>query len=139
MVRFIVDGEPQGKQRPRFARRGSYVKTYTPQRTIDYEERIRECYREQVGNEILVDVPVRINIIAYFSIPKSFTKRKRQDAIKNYVKPHNRIDVDNIAKAVLDALNGVAYQDDHYVTNLTVWKQYAEQPRLEIRVSEVKL
>lgn len=138
MIEFIVDGQPQRKRRPRFRRIGNYVQTYTPKETHDYEKHIVDCYLEQVGQVMLEDVPIKVNITAYFQVPKAFSKRKRQEAITHIIKPHNRLDVDNIAKVVLDALNGVAYSDDHYITDLTIRKRYAEQPRLEVRIGEVK-
>lgn len=138
MVSFIVDGQPQRKRRPRFRRVGNFVQTYTPKETHDYENYIVNCYLEQVGKVMFDDVPVKVNIIAYFKIPGAYGKRKRQEAIEHIIKPHNRLDVDNIAKVVLDALNGVAYSDDHFVTDLIIRKRFAEQPRLEIEIGEVK-
>lgn len=46
--------------------------------------------------------------------------------------PAKKPDIDNIVKAVLDALNEVAYRDDTQVVELQVRKQYSERPRLEI-------
>lgn len=139
MIEFIVDGQPQRKRRPRFRRVGNFVRTYTPKETHDYEKHIADCYLEQVGNVIFEDIPIKVKIIAYFEIPKAFSKRKRQEAITHIIKPNrNRLDVDNIAKVVLDALNGVAYADDRSITDLTIRKRYAEQPRLEISIGEVK-
>ena len=43
-------------------------------------------------------------------------------------------DCDNIAKAVLDALNGLAYKDDSQVTELTVRKLYAEEGSVGVRI-----
>lgn len=139
-MRLIVDGQPQRKQRPRFARRGSYVTTYTPKQTSDYEAWIRKCYEDQIGHYMAFDgdEPLSVHIIAYYEIHKSFSKKKRQLAVDNLLKPTNRIDVDNTAKVVLDSLNNVCYKDDHYVTDLVVRKRYSEQPRLEIEIREVK-
>lgn len=141
MIEFTVEGQPQRKQRPKFRRRGNFVQTYTPKETVDYEKKIVEAYKEQIGDYMAFsgEEPLRVHIEAYFEIPKSLSKRKRQMAIENLILPHNSIDVDNTAKVVLDALNKVAYKDDHYITNLIIYKKYSEQPRLEIRISEVKL
>lgn len=138
MIRFIVPGQPQRKQRPRFRRKGAFVQTYTPKETLDYEQKIKECYETQIGQVRIDDVPLKIRIIAYFRVPASYSKRKRQEAVQHIIKPHNTTDVDNIAKVVLDALNKTAYSDDHYVTDLVIRKRYAEDPRLEIEIDEVK-
>ena len=44
-------------------------------------------------------------------------------------------DVDNVAKAILDALTGAAFRDDVQVTKLTVEKISGDRPRLWVRAS----
>jgi len=49
----------------------------------------------------------------------------------------NRVhgDLDNLAKAILDAANGLAYADDKSIAHLTVWREYdASSPRAELWV-----
>ena len=134
MDRFVVMGNPQGKLRPRFTRKGG-GRTYTPQKTHDYEEYIRACYRQYVKKRnYLDDEPLFIIIDAYYPIPKSFSKTKRNMAIKGDLLPHSKPDVDNIAKVVLDALNTIAYVDDKLVTGLLVNKYYATVPRLCVQI-----
>lgn len=52
--------------------------------------------------------------------------------------PAKKPDIDNIAKAVLDALNSVAYRDDIQIVELQIRKQYSEKPRLEICMEELE-
>lgn len=120
---FNVPGKPQGKPRPRFSSRGKYVHAFTPKSSLDYEKKIRDAYIEAGGGKI--DGGVAISISAYFEIPKSYTK-KRVEAIKNYEElALKKPDIDNICKSVLDALNGVAYDDDSQVFSLIATKEYA--------------
>ena len=46
-------------------------------------------------------------------------------------------DTDNIAKSILDSLNGIAYLDDKQVIKLVVEKYYAEVPSVSIEIKEV--
>lgn len=139
MIRFIVDGQPQRKQRPRFSRASGFVRTYTPTETVNYEHWIKLCYKNQVGDMAFKDDdPLKVSIIAYYQVPKSWSKKKIAQALANEIKPANSIDVDNTAKVVLDALNGVAFKDDHYVTDLEVKKRYSDIPRVEIEMERVK-
>lgn len=46
-------------------------------------------------------------------------------------------DIDNVVKAVLDALNGVAYRDDTQVIELHVRKSYSEKPRVEVCIEKI--
>lgn len=145
-IRIIIEGEPQVKQRPRFKRinkkekdskgiekKKSYVLTYTPNETLSYEKRIKEAWTY----EMLNDIPLSVHIVAYFGIPKSFPKYKRAQALSNIIKPTKK-DIDNICKVVLDGLQGVAYNNDSYVTDLVCRKRYSEWPRVEIEIKEVK-
>lgn len=69
---FFVEGEPQGKARPRFSRLNGRI--YTPTKTAKYEKRIRAAYLEAGGKQIPEDCYVRIVVDAYFKIPKSILK-----------------------------------------------------------------
>lgn len=119
-VTFTVPGTPQGKGRPRFGN----GRTYTPKKTLRYETLIREAYKLQSGT-YFGEAPLRMRITAYFPIPKSYTKKRRGEIVSGRQYPTKKPDGDNIEKAVLDALNGVAYKDDIQVIELTWSKRYA--------------
>lgn len=136
MDSFVVFGNPQGKMRPRFTRKGG-GRTYTPKKTQDYEEFIRACYRQYVKKRSYPDdIALFILIQAYYPIPKSFNKTKKKMAMQGLIIPKSKPDVDNVAKVVLDALNGVAYIDDKLVTGLLVKKEYSSAPRLCVQIGE---
>ena len=136
MVMYTVYGEPVGKGRPRFARRGNFVSTYSPQKTKTYEDEIRMMARAAMGSSEPLDTPVTVAIYIRVGIPTSFSKQKRKDALENIVKPTKKPDLDNIAKCFLDAMNDIIYLDDKQVTNLHVTKVYAETPAVEVMVKE---
>ena len=52
MIKFTVDGNPQRKQRPRFTKAKGFVRTYTPTETVNYEKRIKICYKNQIGDMV---------------------------------------------------------------------------------------
>ena len=136
-MEFIVEGDPQGKARPRFSQKSGTV--YTPAKTAKYEKLIREAFITAGGKAIPADCYVKVIIKAYFKIPKSFSKKRKALCEENFTKPAKRPDLDNCAKVVLDALNGVAYKDDAMVTTLAVCKRYTSGAgMLKIRVLEDK-
>lgn len=135
MTSFVVAGEPTGKGRPRFTRKGGYVSTYTPDKTASYERRVRDEYRASGGG--LYECAVAIDIVAYFRIPASATKRKKAEMAHGFLKPTKKPDIDNIAKIILDGLNGICFRDDALVVELNVVKLYSYVPRVEVKVSEV--
>ena len=136
MVKFTVPGKPQGKGRPRFAKRGAYVQTYTPETTKQYESLVLLCWRQQSGVTFEKGTPLAVSIKAHFPIPKSLSKRK-QAALMGA--PHlAKCDCDNLAKIVLDAISGIVFHDDAEVCSLMVTKDYSDNPRVDVEVAECR-
>lgn len=136
-VRFSVPGEPKGKGRPRFSNAGKYVKTYTPHDTVVYENLVRLSYT-QAHPKVKLTGALRAEIRAYFPIPASVSKKKREAMIAGKVRYTKKIDADNLAKAVLDALNNVAYDDDKQIVELFVSKDYSEEPQVIVVLTEIE-
>lgn len=128
---FTVPGVPQGKGRPRVTRNG----TFTPKKTRDYEKKVRDCYIAQGGQMFPDDTPLFANITAIFPIPSGISKKRR--ALFNGKRYCKKPDADNVAKAILDALNGVAYRDDSAVSLLLVDKRYGDDARVTVSITAV--
>lgn len=134
-IKFIVPGEPRGKGRPRFSKSGH---AYTDSETRAYENKIIAHYRKAHGAFHFPDRAfVSVDVVAYLPISKSATKARRAGMEAGIILPSRKPDVDNIEKAVLDALNGIAYKDDVRVCRTSCSKFYGAEPRLEITVKEV--
>lgn len=131
-LKFIVPGEPVGKGRPRFTRSGH---TYTPQKTIDYENQIKRAYRHNYT--YCSKKALRIKIIAYSKIAKSTSKKRKELMLADVIKCTKKPDVDNIQKIVLDALNNVAYLDDTQVVQVVAIKKWDEEEKLKIIIEEI--
>lgn len=125
---------PVPKGRPKFSRVGKYIHTYTPKKTQDYEKAIAKHYVEQ--GKGLFTGPIHIKLVFQMPIPKSFGKKKIQMVKDGLMKYDKKPDIDNLAKAVLDALNGVAYLDDSCITRLVLTKRYSEFPGITITIWE---
>ena len=80
---------------------------------------------------------ISVDIQAFYPIPQSLSKAKRNDAINGNIRPTTKPDCDNVIKAVLDALNGVAYYDDKQVVSVSCNKYYGETGCLKITVKEL--
>lgn len=134
-MEFIVEGDPKGKARPRFSRRSGTV--YTPSKTAKYEKEIRDSFLAAGGKMIPNGSYVTVAVDAYFKIPKSYAKGKRLACKYNINRPDKKPDIDNILKVVLDALNGLAYEDDKQVVEVRCRKLYSRSTGfLKISVSE---
>ena len=134
----MVEGEPRGKGRPRFMRNGH---TYTDSKTKAYEKLIREEFRKQCpGVYFEKGVRVSLYIRCYFKVPKS-ARKKDKELMKAGIMPcFKKPDVDNVAKIIMDALNGTAYYDDCQIAPIFVDKKWddGKGPRVEISISERK-
>ena len=136
MTQFTGLGAPQGKERPRAAKLRDRTIVYTPKKTKDYEREIATAYRTQCRG--IFSGAVAIEIHAYYEIPKSASRKRVLDMVSDRERPTKKPDGDNIAKAVCDALNGVAYKDDSQVVDLTVRKYYSKFPHVQVFISEAK-
>lgn len=130
-IEFTVPGEPQGKARPRVTRYG----TYTPKKTVNYEKAIKNAFLSAGGRR--AESPVKVSITAYYKIPKSASKANEQKMLSNELLPCKKPDLDNIAKCVCDALNGVAYKDDAQVCSLNMKKRYSKEPCIIVSIKEL--
>ena len=72
-----------------------------------------------------------------FPIPKSVSKKKREEMNRGLLMHTKKPDCDNIAKSILDALNGLAYYDDSQICELSVYKMYSDEPRAEIVINSI--
>ena len=136
MVTYMVEGNPVGKQRPRFSRRGNFVSTYTPTKTRDYESLIKEAAQKAMGSSEPLETPVTVAIYITVKTSSSFSKKTRQEAINGLIKPTKKPDADNIAKCFLDAMNGIVYKDDCQVCTLHIKKVYGDIGMVEVMVTE---
>lgn len=138
-VKFTVPGQPKGKARARTVRRGGGKSfSYTPEGTVLYENLIKTCYLQDAGHVLFNDgQPLAVSITAFYEVPKSYSKKKKQEMLDGQLYPTKKPDIDNIAKCVLDALNKLAYRDDTQVVKLHMEKHYAEIPRVEVEIREV--
>jgi Holliday junction resolvase RusA-like endonuclease len=127
---FTVPGLPQGKGRARFGN----GRAYTPAKTVAYEGLIALAGQQAMGNRALIEAPIYLMVDAFFPIPKSWPKARKQAATSSLVWHVAKPDADNILKAVGDGLNGVVWKDDTQIAFAKITKQYAEVPRLQVIV-----
>jgi Holliday junction resolvase RusA-like endonuclease len=130
-VSFTVAGQPVPQPRPRVSTAGGFARAYVPGKhpVHAYRESIAAAARGAgltTTGEIL-----NVVIDAVFERPKS---HMRKAGVKPDAPKLPRPDVDNIAKAVLDALQDVM-GDDSMVGRLVVEKSYGTEARTTVRVS----
>ena len=137
-MKFIVYGQPTAKARPRFAKSGNFVTTYTDKKTSDYEALVRQSLFEQSGVVVMFNEQAQLEatIWAYYRIPRATTKKKIEQMINGQIRPLVKPDLDNIAKIILDSLNKILFEDDKQIIKLTIEKWYSNDPLVEIEIKE---
>jgi Holliday junction resolvase RusA-like endonuclease len=129
-MKFTIPGPPVGKARPRVTRWGAH----TEEKTVLYENLVKLSYQEQCGE--YTEKPLKVYIEVYYDIPKSTPKKNIMPMLDKLIRPCKKPDCDNIAKIILDALNGIAYKDDTQVVKLTVAKYYSEKAEVMVTIKE---
>jgi Holliday junction resolvase RusA-like endonuclease len=135
-VEFTVPGVVVGKQRPKFSRQGPYVRTFTPQKTVNYETLVKMEYFRQCKSKKLSGA-IRAEMRFYFPIPKSESKKKQAAMLSGEIRHTKKSDIDNCIKSVLDGLNKMAFDDDGQIAEIHAYKYYSEEPRAEITLEEI--
>ena len=135
---FDVPLEPKGKGRPRFSRRGKFTKVYTDQATLDYETAIQECANKAMGSQKPLETPVSVYLHIRVSIPQSYSKKRSAACLTGIERPAKKPDIDNVAKAFLDAMNGTIYLDDTQVVELNIKKVYSAVAGVDVAIMETK-
>lgn len=131
-VTIWLEGEPVAKARPRMTRSGH---VYTPDKTTKAENEIRRAWQEKHGS--IIEGPVAVSVVFMLKMPETWSKAKKLMAQYREVLPTKKPDVDNLVKTVFDALNGLAYDDDKQIVELSARKVYACKPGTVIRVREI--
>ena len=135
-IEFFVEGDPKGKGRPRFRRAGNFVQTYTDAKTKSYEQKISEAAKIAMNGLEPFKQPLWMTLRIYMPVPKSYSKKRSEACLNGFEYPTKKPDIDNIAKAFLDAMNGIAYMDDIQVVMLTAYKSYASIAGVEVECRE---
>ena len=134
-LHFMVEGTPIGKGRPKFARRGNFVSTYTPAKTRNYEDIIKAAATEAM-TEPPIETPISVFVYIAVPVPVSYSKKRKASCLLGIEKPVKKPDIDNVAKCFLDAMNGIVYKDDSQVVSLHVTKEYGTVGMVEVLVRE---
>lgn len=129
---FEVIGKPVPKARPRFDAINKRI--FTPKSTIAWQKLIAAT-GAQIFKSPPHAGPIALKMIFFMAPPSKWRKSKRLAAFQGLVEHIGTPDIDNLAKAVMDGLNGVIYRDDGQVVNLECKKKYGFPARVIVEVN----
>ena len=130
-VDFTIPSSPVTKARPRFNTRTG--RAFTDDKTRIFENIVSLAYGSR---HYFDDSYITVKIKFKFEIPKSYSKKKRLEAIEGKIRP-TKADIDNYIKAVLDGLNKKAWKDDRYIVGILAEKEYSEESCIEVSIETV--
>ena len=133
-IRLVVPGIPKPKRRPRVFRHGNRIMAVSPSRQ-DEEDFLTLAMANRPQRPI--EAPISVSLTFYLPAPKSLPKRLREPLEQEILPCGKRPDIDNLAKLVLDALDGVYWRDDGQICHLTLRKVYSARPRTEVEIAEI--
>lgn len=130
-ITFAVPGDPVPQPRPRVSTAGGFGRAYVP-KTHPVHQYRRAIQLAAIDAGLRKQsAPVQVVIDAVFARPKSHLTKK---GVKASAPTLPRPDVDNVAKAVLDAI-GPILGDDTQVSRLVVEKSYGTEARTTVRIT----
>lgn len=131
IVTFIIPGKPYAQKRPRFSRASG--RAFDPKENCTFASAVQaialQHFREPLTG------PVRVEIVAAFEPAASWSKAKRSAAMGTY--HTQKPDADNLMKAVLDALNRLAWSDDSQVAEIRIVKRWAPVAQTAVTVEQL--
>jgi Holliday junction resolvase RusA-like endonuclease len=119
-----------------FARAGAMGKRrFTPQKQAAHMYVIQQTAiaKMQLDGASIIEGPVQAIIRVSYPYPSSWSNRKKADTKWKVSRP----DCDNLAKIILDALNGIVWVDDAQVVELNVQKQYGLNAETLVTIQEL--
>lgn len=134
-ITFFIPGQPVAKERARAVSRNGKIRMYTPGKTADYESAVHSICKESFTRPL--ESPVCVKIHAALAVPLSWSKKRREAALRGEVYPTGRPDIDNYIKAIFDGMNGAAFLDDSQVVSVWCEKFYGETPGVIVEVFEM--
>jgi len=137
-MKVVIPIKAVGKERPRFHPQFKYA--YTPKKTKEFEDTLAQYYdvfKKNTQTDI-IQGPVRLYVHINTKIPNSWSQSRKELALSGSqtIRP-TRIDSDNILKAIMDALNQVAYEDDCQVSEISFSRTYSEEDQIILEVTPI--
>jgi len=136
-IMFTVYGDPVAKGRPRFAKRGNFVQTYTPEKTKTYESEVAMMAKAAMGASEALEGALEAFIYVTFAVPDSYSKKRSEACLSGLEKHTKKPDLDNVVKSVVDGMDKIVFLNDSQITSIHATKVYGEIAKVEVMVREI--
>lgn len=126
MLSFTLPIEPKSQARPKITVRNGFAHGY---KTRDQEanERTMEAWLKEHVPAAPMAGPLVLEFIAALPVPRSVSRKRKDDMLRGQEFPAKRPDLDNLAKQLKDAMGRMGFWgDDRQIVSLYCDKIYAE-------------
>ena len=140
MIEFKVEGKAVPQPRPRVVRmRNGQTRAYNSEKSVVYKRIVKAAALSEMNKQRLTmtDRPLAMRLTFVFSPPKSYTKKKLEAVKRGELRYTKKPDLDNLAKAILDACNNTVYKDDSQIITLSINKEYGHTDHVAVEITQL--
>jgi len=132
---FTIQGIPKAQGRPKFFRRGNFTGAYDPKDSRQYKDNVAAQIVAQGPRLFPRESPLLLTVSFFLPRPKGHfgARGLKPSAPKEHT---GKPDLDNMVKAIKDALKGIVWVDDSQVVSMWAYKHYGETPGVQFSVRE---
>lgn len=130
MIIIEVLGRPIPLNRPRACKRGEFIRMYDSQ--VQEKKQVQWQVRSQYQEDPL-KTPLLVDLDFIVPIPSHTSKVRTRLMLQNDLPPMVKPDLDNLIKFILDCLNGILFDDDSQIVEISARKKYGSIPRTVVR------
>jgi Holliday junction resolvase RusA-like endonuclease len=106
---------------------------FTKPETRAWQRVVANHARKAMGAVMPHEGPVSLSVQFYQAVPRSWSRKKRGEALSCKLWPTSRPDLSNLVKSIEDACIGILYLDDSQIVSLQVIKLFSERPAVLVR------
>jgi Holliday junction resolvase RusA-like endonuclease len=133
-IRVFIEGKPVAQDRPRVTVMGGKPRLYDPKECKAWKRDIAMITRSEMNRTrkrpFLRIVSLKVALVFHLEKPQSALKSRKHPIVKP--------DIDNLSKAILDGLNGIAYHDDSQIVELNVKKRYSKTAGVYVTIEAME-
>ncbi len=126
-IELHIQGAPVVWRAPYVGSRGAYSPKANEKRIVS--EFIRQQYKGEPTDRLL-----RCDLYFYLPIPKSTSKKKRQQMLDGDIRPTAGGDLTNLRKFIEDCMNGIVYLDDRQIVEGETQKWFDDKPETVVQI-----